>query len=79
MKKPAHSKVLSALSDVAFKLMPNKTGLFEPQFENISSNPKVCEYLRNDPDMFKGKVFVGTLMQMMNFMEKNDEKNWKKL
>lgn len=30
LKRPAHSKVLSALSDVAFKLMPNKTGLFQP-------------------------------------------------
>lgn len=68
LKKPAHSKVLSAISDVALKLMPNRTGLFEPLYENVCKNPTASEYLKKDPNCYHGKVFVGTLQQMMHFM-----------
>ena len=39
LKKPAHSKVLSAISDFALKLMPNKAGIFPLVFENVCRNP----------------------------------------
>lgn len=67
-KKPAQSKVLSAVSDFALKLMPNKAGIFHLVFENVVRNPTASEYLKNEPDIYHGKVFVGSLMQMMTMM-----------
>lgn len=71
-KKPAQSKVLSAVSDFALKLMPNKAGIFHLVFENVVRNPTASEYLKNEPDIYHGKVFVGSLMQMMTMMQKNE-------
>lgn len=39
LKKPGNSKVLSAVSDVALKLMPSKTGLFQPDYSRLVKNP----------------------------------------
>lgn len=79
MKKPANSKVLSAVSDFALKLMPNSAGIFALTFDNVCRNPATTTYLRNDPDVYHGKVCVGTLTQMMDVMEKNEDKTWSKL
>lgn len=79
LKKPGHSKVLAAVSDVAMKLMPSKTGLFLPDFSRTVKNPKASEYLAKDANANHEKVMVGTLMQLMSFMKKNDEDSWKKL
>lgn len=72
LKKPSNSKVLSAVSDVALKLMPNKAGLFQPNYERSVRNPKASEYLKQDKLVYNEQVKVGTLMQMMNLMKKND-------
>lgn len=68
LKKPENSKMLSAISDVALKLMPNKAGLFQPSFERVVKNPNASKYLDSDKIAYHEKVFVGTLMQMMKFM-----------
>lgn len=78
-KKPSHSKVLSAVSDIALKMMPNKTGLFQPNYTMNVKNPNATQFLIKDKLVNHDKVMVGTLMQMMNFMKKNEESSWKKL
>jgi hypothetical protein len=32
LKRPEHNKLMSAISGVALKFMPNKAGLFAPNF-----------------------------------------------
>lgn len=39
LKKPARSKFLLAVSDIALKLMPNRAGLVSLDFRNLCSNP----------------------------------------
>lgn len=79
LKKPAHSKVLSTLSDFALKIMPNKTGIFALKYEDVTSNPNASEYLHKNPETYHDKVFVGSLMQLMTLMEKNEESKWNKI
>lgn len=70
---------MSAISDFALKLMPNSAGIFPLNFQNVCRNPTASNYLKNDPNMYHGKVCVGTLMQMMEIMDKNQEKHWQKV
>jgi hypothetical protein len=49
LKKPESSKVVSALSDFALKIMPNRAGLFAFDFRNIARNPTASSLLINDP------------------------------
>lgn len=79
LKKPESSKVVSALSDFALKIMPNRTGLFAFDFKNITRNPNASSVLIKDPLMYHDKVFVKTLMEMQEMMELIDEKYWPKL
>lgn len=79
LKKPASSKALSAISDVALKMMPNKTGLFQPNYTMNVKNPNATQFLVKDKLIHHDKVMVGSLMQMQNFMKKNEESSWKKL
>ncbi len=44
-KKPSHNKLLQTISGVALTVLPNKSGLFEPQFNMVTSNPNATEYL----------------------------------
>ena len=69
MKKPSHNKMISAVSDFALKLMPNKTGIFEFKFENGSKNPTAAEFMKNDPLNYHGKVYSGTLSQVLGLMD----------
>jgi hypothetical protein len=66
------------LSDVALKLMPNRTGLFSLDFVNSSKNKAVTKYLQKDPLIYHDKVFVGNLMQFMKIMDEVEEKSWDK-
>lgn len=79
LKKPGHSKVLSTISDVALKLMPNKTGLFQPDYARLVKSVNASQFILKDKTVNHDKVMVGTLMQLMSFMKKNDEDSWKKL
>jgi hypothetical protein len=42
LKKPASSKVLSAVSDFALKIMPNKAGIFPLVFDTVCRNPNAA-------------------------------------
>lgn len=79
LKKPESSKVLSAISGFALKVMPNRAGLFAFNFNNLSRNPNASSVMLKDPLMYHEKVFVGTLLEMQEMMELIDEKLWVKM
>jgi alpha-beta hydrolase superfamily lysophospholipase len=68
LKKPESSKVLSAISGFALKVMPNRAGLFAFNFNNLSRNPNASSVMLKDPLMYHEKVFVGTLLEMQEMM-----------
>lgn len=70
---------MSAVSDFALKLMPKKTGLFAPDYTRTVKNPTATEFLKKDEKVNHDKVVIGTLMQMMNLMKKNEESTWSSL
>lgn len=70
--------MISAVSDFALKLMPNKTGIFEFKFENGSKNPTAAEFMKNDPLNYHGKVYSGTLSQVLGLMDMIPQKSWDK-
>jgi hypothetical protein len=41
--------------------MPNKAGLFNFNFHNLTRNPSASAILAKDPLMYHEKVYVGTL------------------
>lgn len=82
LKKPSSRKMpaaIAGLAGFALKLMPNRTELFKPDMDKATRNPNASSYLKNNPEIHNDKVYVGTLVQMSEIMEKNEEKNWKKL
>lgn len=69
LKQPGNSKVMSSISGAALKLMPNKTGLFAPDYTRYCKNPKASDFITNDPNVCHSKIMVGTLTQMTTMME----------
>lgn len=51
LKKPESGKIYGVLADIALKLIPSRKGLIQINYINVTRNPKVTEYLNQDPLM----------------------------
>lgn len=52
LKRPTHNKVMSAISGFALKMMPNKAGLFEPNYSNMFKNPNASKFIIEDKNVY---------------------------
>ena len=44
----------------------------------MCKNPTACEYMKKDPLNYHGKVYSGTLSQVLSLMDMVPEKSWDK-
>ena len=78
LKKPGN-KLASSLSGFALKILPNRKGLFKVNFANHTKNLKGTAFMEKDPLIYQNEVFAGTLTQLSEILDKNDEDDWKKM
>lgn len=79
LAQPKSNKFLATISEVALKLIPNRTGMFATDVLKASRNPTVSEFLKNDPLVYHEKIYANTLMQMVKLRNMNDPNDWNTL
>ena len=57
--------IAGLISGLAMKVMPEKTGVFKPDFTKFTRNKTNTKILEEDPLTLKDKVFAGNLQKMM--------------
>lgn len=77
--RPKKSKILSKISDISLKIMPNKAGIFALNYSNFSRNPNVGKLLSENKLMYHEKVCVGTLTVLTAMVKDMDAKTFKNL
>lgn len=53
LAQPQSNKFLATVSEVALKLIPNRTGIFATDPLKASKNPNVSEYIKTDPLIYR--------------------------
>ena len=67
-KKPEMGAIADAFAGFALKVMPEKMGLFAPDYTKITRNKTNTKILQEDPLVLKDKIFAGNLQKMMGMI-----------
>ncbi len=69
-KRPELGALLKLISDVAFKIMPDRTKLFKPDFTRASRNPNTTKMMEEDPLVNHDRFFAGNIRKVMELQDK---------